>query len=236
MRVDPVHSFEGGELDLFSSAPGFVGVDQFGLVGGFARLSEGVIGVAAGSDRPEGVQRQLGGHPGRGTLHTLDLAPRGDLTELLSEDPRAHAVAVSTFTLAEVLTGRAPVKPRDGWQVPSMSDVTAVVQPHCHQYSVMGYTADRDLLARAGATVTEASGCCGLAGNWGYENGHYDVSAKIAENSLLPALREAGLTGGDAPEDVVYLADGVSCRTQADAFVGVEGLHLAQVLAARLER
>jgi FAD/FMN-containing dehydrogenase/Fe-S oxidoreductase len=172
---------------------------------------------------------------------------RGDLTDLLPDDPRAHAVAASTFTLAEVLTGRAPVKPRDGWQVPSLADVTAVVQPHCHQYSVMGFTADRDLLARAGATVTEASGCCGLAGNWGYESGHYDVSEKIAENSLLPALRAAGLAtddaalgddaggaGAAAPEGVVYLADGVSCRTQADAFAGVRGLHLAQVLAERL--
>jgi FAD/FMN-containing dehydrogenase/Fe-S oxidoreductase len=166
---------------------------------------------------------------------------RGDLVELLPQDPRAHAVAAATFTLAEVLTGRAPVKPREGWQVPSLQDVTAVVQPHCHQYSVMGYTADRDLLARAGATVTEASGCCGLAGNWGYEKGHYDVSRQIAENSLLPALREAGLVTDDAegggvgaPEGVVYLADGVSCRTQADAFAGVRGLHLAQVLAERL--
>ncbi len=161
---------------------------------------------------------------------------RGDLVELLPQDPRAHAVAAATFTLAEVLTGRAPVKPRDGWQVPSLDGVTAVVQPHCHQYSVMGYTADRDLLARAGATVTEASGCCGLAGNWGYESGHYDVSRQIAENSLLPALRDAGLTQGEAPEGVFYVADGVSCRTQAAAFEDVQGLHLAQLLAARLAR
>ena len=75
---------------------------------------------------------------------------RGDLLELLPKDPRAHAVAANTYTLAEVLTGRAPVKPRDGWQVPRLDDVTAVVQPHCHQYSVTGFTADRDLLARAG--------------------------------------------------------------------------------------
>lgn len=80
-----------------------------------------------------------------------------------------------------------------------------------------------------------ASGCCGLAGNWGYENGHYDVSERIAENSLLQALREAGLLGDDAPAGTVYLADGVSCRTQADAFVGVGRLQLAQVLAARQE-
>lgn len=159
---------------------------------------------------------------------------RGDLLELLPKDPRAHAVAANTFTLAEVLTGRAPVKPRDGWQVPSLEGVTAVVQPHCHQYSVTGFTADRDLLARAGVEVTEAAGCCGLAGNWGYENGHYDVSAKVAENSLLPALREAGLVGVEAPEGVVYIADGVSCRTQVDDLVGVQGLHIAELLAAKI--
>ena len=159
---------------------------------------------------------------------------RGDLLELLPKDPRAHAVAANTFTLAEVLTGRAPVKPREGWQVPRLDDVTAVVQPHCHQYSVTGFTADRDLLARAGAKVTEAAGCCGVAGNWGYENGHFDVSAKVAENSLLPALRDAGFVDGVAAEGTVYLADGVSCRTQADDLVGVQGLHLAELLARRI--
>lgn len=151
---------------------------------------------------------------------------RGDLTDLLPDDPRAVAVARGTYTLAEVLTGRAPVRPREGWRMPDLSDVTAVVQPHCHQYSVMGYAADRELLARAGATVTETSGCCGLAGNWGTEKGHYETSVKVAENSLLPALREA-------PEGSVYLADGVSCRTQADDLAGVQGRHLAELIMER---
>lgn len=161
---------------------------------------------------------------------------RSDLVELLPDDPRAHAVAQHTFTLAEVLTGRAPVRPRQGWEPPSLAGVTAVVQPHCHHYSVMGYRADRELLERAGATVTEAAGCCGLAGNWGYEKGHYDVSVQVAHNSLIPALEKAGLVGDGAPDDVVYLADGVSCRTQAEQLVDVEGLHLAEALAARLAR
>lgn len=152
---------------------------------------------------------------------------RGDLTELLPNDPRAHAVAAGTYSLAEVLTGRAPVKPRRGWQPPRLDDVTAVVQPHCHQYSVMGYAADRDLLARAGASITEASGCCGLAGNWGTEKGHYDMSVKVAENSLLPKLRQA-------PEGSIYLADGVSCRTQASDLADVNGRHLAELLAERI--
>lgn len=153
---------------------------------------------------------------------------RSDLLELLPDDPRAYAVAKQTFTLAEVLTGQAPVKPADGWTPPSLADVTAVVQPHCHQYSVVGFGADRELMRDLGATITEASGCCGLAGNWGTEKGHYETSVKVAENSLLPALR-------DAPEGSIYLADGVSCRTQADDLAGVRGRHLAQLLAERLE-
>ena len=152
---------------------------------------------------------------------------RSDLTELLPDDPRAHAVANGTFTLAEVLSGRAPVQPKRDWTPPRLDDVTAVVQPHCHQYSVVGFAADRQLLSDLGATVTETSGCCGLAGNWGTEKGHYDTSVQVAENSLLPALR-------DAPEGAIYLADGVSCRTQADDLAGVHGRHLAQLLADRL--
>lgn len=151
---------------------------------------------------------------------------RGDLLELFPDDPRAVAVAARTVTLAELLTGRAGLVPDEGWEPPNLEGVNVVVQPHCHQYSVMGYAADRELLAKTGATVVEAAGCCGLAGNWGYEKGHYDVSVKVANNSLLPALEAA-------PEGAVYLADGVSCRTQADQLAGVSGVHLAQLLSRR---
>lgn len=151
---------------------------------------------------------------------------RSDLVELLPADPRARAVAAGVFTLAEVLTGRAPVKPREGWAPPNLADVTAVVQPHCHHHSVMGFDADRELLAATGATVVEASGCCGMAGMWGTTPDHYETSVKVAETSLLPALR-------DAPDGSVYLADGYSCRTQADDLAGVTGRHLAQLLAER---
>jgi len=154
---------------------------------------------------------------------------RSDLRELLPDDPRAEAVARETRTLAELLTAPAPVGPGDRWQAPDLSDVTAVAQPHCHQHAVMTWTADRALLASAGATITELSGCCGLAGNFGMERGHYDLSVAVAERSLLPALAAA------APTDL-YLADGFSCRTQAQHLAEVDGLHLAQLLASRLGR
>jgi Fe-S oxidoreductase len=145
---------------------------------------------------------------------------RGDALELVG-GPEAERLAAGTRTLAELLTGTP------GWEPPSLAGVEVVAQPHCHHASVLGWSADAELLAGAGATVTRLGGCCGLAGNWGVERGHHDVSVTIAEQQLLPAVREAG------PEAVV-LADGFSCRTQLDQLAGRQGQHLAELLAARL--
>jgi FAD/FMN-containing dehydrogenase/Fe-S oxidoreductase len=151
---------------------------------------------------------------------------RSDLTELLPDSAEAAAVARSTFTLSELLTAPAPMGPAD-WQPPSLSGETFVVQPHCHQHAVMGFDADRVLLAATGATITEISGCCGLAGNFGMEKGHYDVSVAVAANGMLPALR-------NAQPGSTLIADGFSCRTQASQLANTEGKHLAEVLAAAL--
>jgi Fe-S oxidoreductase len=142
---------------------------------------------------------------------------RGDAGELL-DDPAAERVARATRTLGELLTATP------GWEPPSLAGVEVVAQPHCHHHSVMGWSTDERLLRRAGATVTRVGGCCGLAGNWGVERGHHDVSVAIAEHDLLPAVRDAG-------PDAVVLADGFSCRTQLDQLAGRPALHLAQLLA-----
>ncbi len=142
---------------------------------------------------------------------------RSDAEELL-DDPRAGEVARGVRSLAELLTGL------DGWTPRDLSGVEVVAQPHCHQASVIGWEADLALLTRAGATVTRLGGCCGLAGNFGVEQGHYEVSVAIAEHALLPAVRRAG-------EGAVVLADGFSCRTQLDDLAGVRALHLADLLA-----
>ncbi|MGW0737228.1 FAD-binding and (Fe-S)-binding domain-containing protein [Streptomyces sp. NPDC002851] len=146
---------------------------------------------------------------------------RSDLLELLGDDPRAPTVARATRTLAETLSDHLPEG--SAWTPPELTGLTAVVQPHCHQHAVLGFDADRRLLAAAGAEVRELAGCCGLAGNFGMEQGHYDVSVAVAENALLPALR-------GADEGTVFVADGFSCRTQADDLAGVRGIHLAQLL------
>ena len=138
--------------------------------------------------------------------------------------PKTPAPARSraaTRTLAELLTATP------GWEPPDLGGVRAVAQPHCHQHAVMGWQADAALLASAGAQVDAVGGCCGLAGNFGVERGHYDVSKAVAETALLPAVRNAG-------EDAVVLADGFSCRTQLDQLGQIRGIHLAQLLASRL--
>jgi Fe-S oxidoreductase len=146
---------------------------------------------------------------------------RHDLVQLLPDDRRSAQVAASTRTLAELL-GQT-----QDWTPPSLAGVHAVAQPHCHQHAVMGWQADADLLAAAGASVEAVGGCCGLAGNFGVERGHYEVSQAVAETALLPAVRAAA-------HDAVLLADGFSCRTQLEHFAHAQGIHLAQLLDAHL--
>ncbi|WP_218566066.1 FAD-binding and (Fe-S)-binding domain-containing protein [Vallicoccus soli] len=146
---------------------------------------------------------------------------RSDLVGLLPGDPRAEAVRDATTTLAELLARHRP-----GWEPPSLAGTRVVAQPHCHHRAVMGWDADRALLERAGAEVEQVGGCCGLAGSFGVERGHYEVSVAVAEHALLPAVR--------AEPSAVVLADGYSCRLQLDDLAQRRGVHLAQLLADRL--
>nr|WP_258193735.1 FAD-binding and (Fe-S)-binding domain-containing protein [Streptomyces sp. MA5143a] len=148
---------------------------------------------------------------------------RSDLPELLHDDPRAARVAASVVTFAEALERYAP-----GWTPPAL-DRPVVGQTHCHQHAVLGDAPDRRLRAAAGLTGDLSGGCCGLAGNFGFERGHYEVSVACAEEQLLPAVREA-------TDDTLILADGFSCRTQLEHLAGRRGAHLAEVLAEALDR
>jgi Fe-S oxidoreductase len=145
---------------------------------------------------------------------------RADAVELVDNEA-AREVAAATRTVAELLTAT------DGWTPPSLAGVRVIAQPHCHHHAVMGWDADAKLLKQSGATVQRLGGCCGLAGNFGVERGHYEVSVAVAEQQLLPALAKAD-------DGAVFLADGFSCRTQADDLAGVPGVHLVQLLADAL--
>ncbi|MFJ4801641.1 FAD-binding and (Fe-S)-binding domain-containing protein [Streptomyces murinus] len=150
---------------------------------------------------------------------------RSDAPELLPDDPDVRRLAGQVRTFAEQLVHHAP----DGWRPPALAR-RALVQTHCHQHAVLKDDADRALLRRAhlDADVLD-EGCCGLAGNFGFERGHHEVSMAVAEQGVLPAVR------GAAPDSLV-LADGFSCRTQIEeGGTGRRALHLAEALALALD-
>jgi Fe-S oxidoreductase len=209
-----------------------VALDPVSLLRGRGRVCCGLTYVSTGQlDRARAVLRR-----------TLDLmepvletaapvvvlepscaeALRTDLPELLHDDPRAARLAARVLTFAETLERHAP-----HWTPPRV-DRPVTGQTHCHQHAVLGDGADRRLREAAGLTGGLAGGCCGLAGDFGFTRGHFEVSRACAEDQLLPAVREA-------LDDAVLLADGFSCRTQLEQLAGVRGRHLAEVLAASLE-
>jgi Fe-S oxidoreductase len=143
---------------------------------------------------------------------------RDELPELFPKDERAARLSRSTFLLAELLEKEA-----QQWRPRSLGR-RALVQFHCHQRAIFGIEADRRLLLRAGLDVEiPDSGCCGMAGAFGFERSHFDVSLAIGERVLLPAVRAA------APETLV-IADGFSCREQIAQATGRRPLHSAEVL------
>ncbi|MFD4015813.1 FAD-binding and (Fe-S)-binding domain-containing protein [Streptomyces sindenensis] len=169
----------------------------------------------------------------RRTLDRLDLLPgqplvvlepscaatlRTDLPELLPDDPRAAELASAVRTFAQYVEEYAP-----DWTPPRL-DRPAVGQTHCHQHAVLGEAAEGRLRERLGLTGELSGGCCGLAGNFGFEKGHWEVSVACAEERLLPAVREA-------EPGTELLADGFSCRTQLDQLAGRRARHLAEVVA-----
>ncbi|MFD7957318.1 FAD-binding and (Fe-S)-binding domain-containing protein [Streptomyces ardesiacus] len=176
--------------------------------------------------------RALAGHVRAGGL-VVALEPsctavfRADAAELFPGDQDVLRLAGQTVTLSELLTEHSP-----GYEPPRVPErsARALAQVHCHQHAVLGWEADRELLRRAGVDAQRLdSGCCGLAGNFGFERGHLDVSEACAERVLLPRLRAED-------ESTVVLADGFSCRTQIHEFDsgGHEGVHLAELLASAL--
>ncbi|TPQ16497.1 FAD-binding and (Fe-S)-binding domain-containing protein [Streptomyces sporangiiformans] len=166
------------------------------------------------------------GMPVVGLEPSCTAALRTDLPELLDGDEhtraRARGLAGATVTLAELLVHQAA-----DWQPPRV-DAPSISQTHCHQHATSGFGAESALLHRMGVdNTTLASGCCGLAGNFGFERGHYDVSVAAGEQVLLPAVRSAAL-------DTHILADGFSCRTQIAQRTDRTGTHLAQLIARAL--
>jgi Fe-S oxidoreductase len=113
---------------------------------------------------------------------------------------------------------------------PPRMERRAIVHGHCHQKAVIGMQPTMESLKAMGMSAELLdSGCCGMAGSFGFESGHYDVAVKVGEHALLPAVRSA-------PQDAMIVADGFSCREQIAQLTDRRGLHLAEVMAAALGR
>jgi Fe-S oxidoreductase len=136
---------------------------------------------------------------------------------MLPDDERARRLRAQTFTLAEFLS-------RQEDYAPPHLDATALLHGHCHQKALIGLDAERALLERMGVAVdVPDSGCCGMAGSFGFERDRYAVSMQVGERVLLPAVR-------NAPDETLLIADGFSCREQVAQATGRRPSHLAEIL------
>ena len=142
---------------------------------------------------------------------------RDELPNLFPDDMQAFRLSRQAWTLSELLA-------RNDVQTPRLLR-SALVQTHCHHHAVMGFDADGQLMEAMGLDVDRPdSGCCGMAGSFGYERGErYEVSRACGERVILPRVR-------DAPKDTLVLADGFSCRQQIAAGTDRRALHLAQAM------
>lgn len=150
---------------------------------------------------------------------------RDELGNLFPGDEDAKRLKNNVFTLAEFLERKAP-----DFDMPTFK-AKAVIQGHCHHKAIMKMDCEKELLKKTNLDFEILdSGCCGMAGYFGYEKGdHYDVSIKAGERVLLPAVRNA-----DAK--TIIIADGFSCREQIEQETNRKGMHLAQVLAMGLHQ
>src|SRR6185295_17760374 len=148
---------------------------------------------------------------------------RDELTNLFPEDEDAQRLSRQTLLLSEFLAQES-----DHVSLPRLHG-KAIVHGHCHEKAILQLGDTKKILGDLGLDVEVIdSGCCGMAGSFGFEAGeHYDVSMKVGEQVLLPAVREA-------PEDVWIVTNGFSCREQIAQATGRRALHFAQVLQQAL--
>jgi Fe-S oxidoreductase len=141
---------------------------------------------------------------------------KDELLKMRPNDQDARRLAKQTFHFAEFLE-------QEGYK-PAPLHRRAVLHEHCHQHATGGVDPDKKLLEAMGVEVQKLdSGCCGMAGAWGYERGHYDVSIACGERVLLPEVRQA-------ETDTLLVTAGFSCRSQIEQETPRRALHLAQVI------
>jgi len=145
---------------------------------------------------------------------------RDELVDLFPDDPAARRLSEQALFLTEFLDRNSVELPRIGG--------SALVQLHCHHHAVIKPTSEKEILKRMGVDFEiMASGCCGMAGAFGFERDKYDVSMTAGERVLLPKVRAAAA-------DTLIIANGFSCREQIEQGSPRKSLHIAEVIAEHL--
>ncbi|MGQ0793807.1 MAG: FAD-binding and (Fe-S)-binding domain-containing protein [Deltaproteobacteria bacterium] len=166
------------------------------------------------------------GVPIIGTEPSCVLAFRDEYLDLLPKDDDARLVARNSFLLQEFLyklhlDGDLKIQWRSGGE-----DV--LLHPHCHERAIAGGKAAVEILRLSGCRERESkAGCCGMAGSFGYETEHYEISKTIGEDRLFPAVRSA-------PAETAVVVTGASCHEQIGHFTERTPVHIAEILAGRI--
>jgi Fe-S oxidoreductase len=149
---------------------------------------------------------------------------RDEVKDLIPHDHDARRLSKQSFTLAEFLETKT-----QRYSPPKL-DRKVVVHGHCHQKAIVGMTHEASLLKKMGAELDLLdSGCCGMAGSFGFEKHKYHVSESVFEHELRTHVENAS-------RDTILVADGFSCKTQIKQSSGREALHLAQVMKLALDQ
>jgi FAD/FMN-containing dehydrogenase/Fe-S oxidoreductase len=148
---------------------------------------------------------------------------KDELLNLMPDDEDAKRLAQQVFLLADFLSKKVTA-----YKPPALN-ARVVLHGHCHHKAIARFEEEQELLEAMGADVeTLDSGCCGMAGSFGFEAGHYELSAKVGELVLLPAVR-------NAPPDALLVADGFSCREQIAQGTGRRAVHFAEALRTAMD-
>ncbi|HXJ11004.1 MAG TPA: hypothetical protein VNH19_01925, partial [Candidatus Limnocylindrales bacterium] len=149
---------------------------------------------------------------------------RDELQNLFPGEERAVRLKRQTFLLSEFLERKTP-----GYQPPHISG-KVLLHGHCHHKALMKMDDEESLLRKTGCELQSLdSGCCGMAGPFGFERDKFAVSQAVGERILLPAVRSAG-------QETLIVSDGFSCREQIFHSTGRQAVHLAQALQIGLRR
>jgi Fe-S oxidoreductase len=150
---------------------------------------------------------------------------RDEARNMFPQDRDAFRLTRQAISLSDFLEHHA-----GAYTPPRFGGRRALIQAHCHHRSVLGFNTEKSLLKKMEIEFAEPeTGCCGMAGSFGFERAHYNISMKIGERALLPAIRRES-------DDSLLIADGFSCRTQIEQATGKKPMHIAQVLCTGIEK